>query len=314
MSTVRIFDHAWIQVIQFNLDMADIDSYLDSSPPGSPIPDFRDSEEANLPQNSASHTPSSQLPGSERSHQLAATTVIVCPDMGHFAIALSRNLGLKAGAHEELIKFSRFPNTSEAMVWQAGQILSLKETMAVIQPPNAKFEIPEVLEVWNCFSGLPMLTIFLDPTLSAYKDHPNKKLHNALKNRAAESGLTQSIQGQKSAMKVIGKKISNRFIHHRNDAKEAIAMSFGEFDEKTGKFTGLSLGVIALTAEIITAVGGRSYEHDISVPLVGRIAFLWHTYALCPKNNSTGRVSGMYWDEVDKALDKIRKSKNNDKT
>lgn len=53
-----------------------------------------------------------------------------------------------------------------------------------------------------------------------------------------------------------------------------IATSFGEFDEKTGKFAGPSLGVIALTEAIITAVGGWSYEHGISVPLVGHVAFL----------------------------------------
>ncbi len=37
-----------------------------------------------------------------------------------------------------------------------------------------------------------------------------------------------------------------------------IATLFGEFDEKTGKFAGPSLGVIALTEAIITAVGGQS--------------------------------------------------------
>lgn len=85
-----------------------IDTYLNSSPPGSPNPSLHDSEEDDFPGNPAPHTPlASQAIAPDGSHQLMVTPAIVRPDMGHFTLALSRNLGLNAAAHEELIKFAR---------------------------------------------------------------------------------------------------------------------------------------------------------------------------------------------------------------
>ncbi|KAK0444641.1 uncharacterized protein EV420DRAFT_1574105 [Desarmillaria tabescens] len=137
-----------------------------------------------------------------------------------------------------------------------------------------------------------------------------KKLLRKLKARP-DWGLTEAVANHKPAMRVITQEIGSRFIHHRNVTKEEIGRSFGTFDKTLQAFTGESVGIAELCERIITAVGGKSCDTVVSIPLMARVAFLRNSFALRAGCSTDGKASAGWWDEVDADLKELREKKDN---
>ncbi|THU96412.1 hypothetical protein K435DRAFT_858626 [Dendrothele bispora CBS 962.96] len=90
--------------------------------------------------------------------------------------------------------------------------------------------------------------INVKPSPEAYQIPDSLK---AVLKKNPQWGLTPAVSGDKLKLKIINKKISAQFIHHRNDAKDVIAASLGKFDEAKSKFDISGTGIIDLSEQLI---------------------------------------------------------------
>ncbi|SJL05028.1 uncharacterized protein ARMOST_08400 [Armillaria ostoyae] len=93
--------------------------------------------------------------------------------------------------------------------------------------------------------------------------------------------------------------------------KEEIGRSFGSFDKTIQVFTGESVGIAELCEKIIAAVGGKSCDAVVSIPLMARVAFLRNSFALCAGHSTDGKAGAGWWDGVDADLKELREKKDN---
>ncbi|KAJ3786077.1 hypothetical protein GGU10DRAFT_420696 [Lentinula aff. detonsa] len=229
-------------------------------------------------------------------------------DFTQRAAAESRKLRLNAEHSQELQEIAKTGGLRPVDIWMASQMLAIRERMDVIQPAGTKFEIPAALA--SVIEDISV-KVFLDPTLSAYLNHPNERLLTYLK--ARPNILFRAVREHKPAMKVIATKISSRFTHHRNDTKDMIASSLGQYDKEADMFTGPFMAIVELTRKVIVAIGGKSYDLAVSVPLVARIAFLRQVY-VHESTKNTGKAGTDFWKCVDEGLKMIREAKKYDTT
>ncbi|SJL14696.1 uncharacterized protein ARMOST_18162 [Armillaria ostoyae] len=93
--------------------------------------------------------------------------------------------------------------------------------------------------------------------------------------------------------------------------KEEIGRSFGSFDKTVQVFTGESVGIAELCEKIIAAVGGKSCDAVVSIPLMARVAFLRNSFALCAGHSTDVKAGAGWWDGVDADLKELREKKDN---
>ncbi|KAK0440050.1 uncharacterized protein EV420DRAFT_1731392 [Desarmillaria tabescens] len=297
--------------------MSSLSHYLNSSPPATPR-----SQPSSLPDDDLSGATSNGGPRPAESMDITPTVRRSATvngnssialrqglgDLSQYSLTLSRTLQLKPVDCELLSAFAKLPGVELKDIWTAAYLISIKDRLNVLQPSGV-YEIPSTLsskiDEWS-------IRYFLDPTISAYKSEewPKKKLLRKLKARP-DWGLTEAVANHKPAMRVITQEIGSRFIHHRNVTKEEIGRSFGTFDKTLQAFTGESVGIAELCERIITAVGGKSCDTVVSIPLMARVAFLRNSFALRAGCSTDGKASAGWWDEVDADLKELREKKDN---
>ncbi|THV03122.1 hypothetical protein K435DRAFT_916151 [Dendrothele bispora CBS 962.96] len=201
-----------------------------------------------------------------------------------------------------LVEFAQVKDIQRAFSFVMAKLTAVERRLINVEPSPETYQIPDGLKG---HIETTTLQIFFSPTLGAYlKDQwPNKKVVAVLK-KNPQWGLTPAVSGDKLKMKIINKKISSRFIHHRNDAKDIISTSLGKFDEATSKFDNSGTGIIDLSEQLIRTVGGRSFDLRVTVPLCARIAFIRSVYRTAFK--AAGNVKPPdFWGKLDEELQKV---------
>ncbi|KAF9025498.1 hypothetical protein BDZ89DRAFT_1135404 [Hymenopellis radicata] len=230
-------------------------------------------------------------------------------DFVQFSLYIARTLTLTAAESEELQRTAQLPTLNHFLIWLAGRMIRMETKIDAVQPPDIQFIIPSGL---SAKIEEKSVRVFLDTTIGGYKTRPKDKLISLLKSNRSW-GLTRQVEESTNAMKTIGKKINQRFTHHRNDAKDKIAASFGSWDDDSKTFTGPSKNIYDLTKDVMTAVGGKSFSMEITLPLVTRVALMRYVYDRQLKKTLNGKVASDFWDLVDTKLKKIREEKGSDK-
>ncbi|THU95802.1 hypothetical protein K435DRAFT_859152 [Dendrothele bispora CBS 962.96] len=207
-----------------------------------------------------------------------------------------------------LTEFAQLQDPQKALIFIAAKVIAMELRLNTMEPASTGYQMSDALKG---HIETVTLQVFLDPKLGAYKDQwPNKKALAVLK-KNPQWGVTSAVANDKAKMKVIKQKISSRFIHHRNDAKDVIAASLGTFHEENGKFEGTSIGIVELCQQLIRAVGGRSFDLEVTVPLCARAAFIRKSYKKAFKEAGNVKPTD-FWGKVDQDLKTVRDEKEND--
>ncbi|KAK7024294.1 hypothetical protein VNI00_016418 [Paramarasmius palmivorus] len=232
-------------------------------------------------------------------------------DYTQIAAGYGHRMALNDTGKTLLTEFSQIPDARQQMMMVYSTQLQLFQKINLLRPSEEAFTIST-----NLAAHIDANTtrIFLDSQLGAYitDQWPKRKVVRRLSDHP-EWGLTATIAADRVAMKAIGKRIGSRLTHHRNDTKETVGNSLGQFNTETKTFEGEAVGIIDLCEQVIREVGGRNYELQVDAAFCARIALIRKVYVSTTKaSTNPGKAPKDFWKEVDAALEKIRDEKNGD--
>ncbi|KAK7471308.1 hypothetical protein VKT23_002717 [Stygiomarasmius scandens] len=231
-------------------------------------------------------------------------------DFAQYAIWIANRNGLTKSADQSaLIDIGQLLDQRQTNIMLSAHLLRLEQKIDLLRPSPSSYTLDETFRghISNVCDS-----VILNPSLGAYMDRPNTKVIAIMKARP-EWEMTSSILSNNVAMKSIKSWASSRITHHRNDFKETVSKSMGDFNENIKDFDGESIGIVELAQQVIHAIGGKSCDVEVSIPFCARVVLVRKVYRRLAKKTVNGKVAENFWKEVDSELEAVRTSKNNDK-
>ncbi|KZP03912.1 hypothetical protein FIBSPDRAFT_443328 [Athelia psychrophila] len=252
----------------------------------------------------------SQAPLSQQTSPSARTSrKRPAEDMTQYAEAASRKMKLRPADHKTLLEFAVL-SEAEQRIFINANVLKILEQHEKLQPADSLYVIPESISGYIDRESFRIITL---PSLIAYFDNdgPLEMLKAQLKSK--DTWGLSTLQDDKPKWDVLMKYSRLKLNTRRYDLKKAIAESVPRPvnpQEPTGPKTD-ALDILVLCRNIQKTYKPAA-RNILPLELLGRVAFLRHTFGQYEESKPTTGSKVTYWHYVDAELVKIRAKHSDD--
>ncbi|RXW17925.1 hypothetical protein EST38_g7928 [Candolleomyces aberdarensis] len=231
-------------------------------------------------------------------------------DNNGFALTASRNVRLKKGDENSVLRFAQLSSPQQRITVYA-ELRSLSELVARIKPGQAVFTVPDSLvrriERYS-------FTVLVSPTCQLYikDDSPFKLILSHLESNP-QWGLTEDIRNTTAQYAAVKSRLRKALTNRRNVLKTLMKTSLGHDKEAAASKEPGTQDILQL-CEAIIASGASTVPTvpKVSLQMLARFALLRKILEKCLTNPAM-KNSEDYWNLVDKNLKAMRERKDTPK-